>query len=272
MPKVLSQEQVDFYNAEGYLSPFPCVSRDEARAMRDQIGRFEREEGKSIAEFHFKSHLYLKWSYELSRSPAVLDVLEDLIGPNILVFASKFWIKGGRDGSYVSWHQDSAYFGLEPHDEITAWIALTDANVRNGCMKVLPGSHRAPAQTHVETYHEKNLLARGQAIEGLDDSRSVDMELEAGQFSLHNERTVHGSPPNDTDDVRIGLGLFYIPTHVRSTLGRRTACLVRGVDEYNHWDPDPVPRYDRDPIILEHMQAAHKGYVDTSIPQEAEAS
>lgn len=272
MPKVLSQGQVDFYNAQGYLSPFPCVSRDEARAMREEVERFEREEGKSLAEFHFKSHLYLKWSYELSRSPAVLDVIEDLIGPNILVFASKFWIKGAGDGTYVSWHQDSAYFGLDPHDEVTAWIALTDANVRNGCIKVVPGSHAGPAQSHVETYHEKNLLARGQAIEGLDDSQAVDLELEAGQFSLHHERTVHGSLSNHSDDVRIGLCLFYIPTHVRSTLGRRTACLVRGVDEYNHWDADPIPRYDRDPVILELLHAAHKGYVDPSIAQEAEVS
>jgi len=200
----------------------------------------------------------------------MLFVIEDLIGPNILAFASKFWIKRGGDGTYVSWHQDSAYFGLEPHDLVTAWVALTDSTVDNGCMKVIPGSHLGPAHSHVETYHDKNLLARGQAIEGIDDSLAVDLTLEAGQFSRHHERIVHGSLANRTGEARIGLALFFIPTHVCSTLGRRTASLVRGVDDYGHWDPDPAPRFDRDPLILDHMRAAHARYHDRSVAQEAE--
>ncbi len=239
--------------------------------MRDALDVFEREEGMSAGDIHFKGHLFFKWSYELALNPAILDAVEDLVGPDILVFASKFWIKGGGDGTYVSWHQDSAYFGLEPHDLVTAWIALTDANTGNGCMRVIPGSHRGAAHEHVETYHEKNLLARGQVIEGLDETGAADMELEAGQFSLHHERIVHGSLPNGTDDARIGLALFYIPTHVRSTIGRRTACLVRGADAHGHWDADPVPTIDRDPKILEYVRAAHRRYTDPAVSQEAAA-
>lgn len=271
MTQSLNRDQIDFFRAQGYLSPLPCLSHAETLAMRNSLDRFEREDGKSAASFHMKGHLYFTWSHELSRNPAILDAVEGLIGPNILVFASKFWIKGGRDGAYVSWHQDSAYFGLDPHEQVIAWVALTDSTKSNGCVRVLPGSHRGPAHSHTETYHEKNLLARGQAIEDIDESTAVDMELGAGQFSIHHEHTVHGSLPNHTDEPRIGLAFFYIPAHVRSTIGRRTACLVRGVDEYGHWDADPVPRFDRDPVILEHMYAAHERYVDRSIAQESEA-
>lgn len=269
MPKVLTDEQVAFYKAQGYLFPLPCLEPDEVAWMRGELDRFEREEGMSAGRFHFKGYLFFKWSYALASNPAILDAVEDLIGPNILVFASKFWIKGPSDGAYVSWHQDSAYFGLEPHELVAAWVALTDSTRTNGCVRVLPGSHLGPSHSHVETYHEKNLLARGQAIEGLDESRAVDLELKAGQFSLHHERLVHGSLPNGTGDPRIGLTLFYIPSHVRSTLGPGTARLVRGVDAHGHWKPDPAPARDRDPMILDYMRRQHDRYVDPTVPQEA---
>ena len=270
MPKVLTDEQVAFYGTQGYLFPLPCLSADEAAWMRGELDRFEREEGMSAGRFHFKGYLFFKWSFELASHPAILDAVEDLIGPNILVFASKFWIKGGGDGSYVSWHQDSAYFGLEPHELIGAWVALTDSTRANGCVRVLPGSHLGPSHSHVETYHDRNLLARGQAIEGLDESIAVDMELRAGEFSLHHERMVHGSLPNESGAPRIGLAFFYIPTHVRSTLGLGTARLVRGVDDYGHWKPDPAPARDRDPAIMDYMRAQHDRYTDPTVPQEAQ--
>jgi non-haem Fe2+, alpha-ketoglutarate-dependent halogenase len=266
---MLSSEQVEFYKSQGYLSPLRGIAGDKAHWMQGELDRFERERGFSAGSIHFKGHLVFKWSYDLACSAQVLDAVEDVIGPDILVFASKFWIKGGGDGTFVSWHQDSAYFGLEPHDLVTAWVALTDANRDNGCMQVIPGSHLGTAQTHNETYDPKNLLARGQKIEDIDASDAVFMELKAGEFSLHNERTVHGSLANNTDSPRIGLALFYIPTHVKSTLARRTACLVRGEDKYGYWDADPIPRHDFDPVVMKLVDQAREGYVDPSIAQEA---
>ncbi len=266
---MLSTDQIAFYNSQGYLSPLQGISGDRARWMQGELDRFEQERGMSAGSIHFKGHLVFKWSYDLACSPEILDAVEDVIGPDILAFASKFWIKGGGDGTFVSWHQDSAYFGLDPHDLVTAWVALTDSHRGNGCMRVIPESHLGKAQTHEETYHEKNLLARGQKINDLDDSNAVDLELKAGEFSLHNERTVHGSLANDTESARIGLGLFYIPTHVRSTLARRTACLVRGEDKYGHWDADPIPRHDYDPVVMELVDLARETYIDPTIAQEA---
>ncbi len=271
LPKTLNRDQIEFYERNGYLFPFRCLASGETDAMRDSLDAFERDEGYSVGSLHFKGLLCLRWSWELARSAAILDSVEDLIGPDILVFASKFWIKGGGDGSFVSWHQDSADFGLAPHDLVAAWVALTDSTPDNGCMRVIPGSHLGAAQTHVETYHDKNLLARGQTIEGIDESAAVDLVLGAGEFSLHHERMLHGSLPNRSDGQRIGLTLFYIPTSVRSTVGRRTASLVRGVDEYGHWDDDPEPLRDRDPEILAHMRAAHARYHDRAVSQEAQA-
>ncbi|MEC8532153.1 MAG: phytanoyl-CoA dioxygenase family protein, partial [Pseudomonadota bacterium] len=164
---------------------------------------------------------------------------------------------------------DSAYFGLEPNELVTVWLALTDSEPENGCLRVIPGTHRGKIYSHVETFDKKNLLARGQSIKVIDSSDAVDLVLRAGQFSCHHERIVHGSDANDTDDIRIGLGLFYFPAHVRSTIGRRPAALVRGVDKYGHWDADPVPSVDRDAVVYAHVKAAGERYTDPQYDQES---
>lgn len=269
MPKVLTEDQIAFYRDNGYLAPFDGIDASEAGAMCADLHAFEREEGIRASEIVVKGHLCFRRSYEFSRHPRILDVVEDLIGPNIYALSSRFWMKPGRDGSYVSWHQDSAYFGLEPNELVTVWLALTDSTPENGCVRVIPGTHRGKIHSHVETYDDKNLLARGQSIEEIDDSGAVDLVLKAGQFSCHHERIVHGSDANDTDDMRIGIGIFYFPAHVRSTIGRRPASLVRGVDAHGHWDADPVPTEDRDARVLAHVQEAGRRYVDPQYAQQA---
>lgn len=269
MPHVLTEDQIAQYHKEGYVFPFDAIEADDLAEVKEAMDRFEADQGASVGSMHFKGHLCLQWSERVTRHPAILDAVEDLIGPNLMVFASRYWIKQGGDDSYVSWHQDAAYFGLDPHECVTVWLALTDASIEAGCMRVMPGSHEWGPQSHNETFNEKNLLARGQVIEGLDDDKGVFMPLKAGQFSLHQERLIHGSPPNMTNNPRVGLALFYIPTHVRSTIGRRTATLVRGIDEFGHWDPDPLPEQDGDPRVLAHIGAAHTRYTDPEVDQEA---
>ncbi len=199
---------------------------------------------------------------DVARHPRILDAVEDLIGPNLLLFTSTLWPKDGKDGRFVSWHQDSAYFGLDPHQEVTAWVAFTASNRENGCVRVMPGSHLGVDYTHDETHEPDNLLIRGQTIRGLDETKAANLELNPGQFSLHQERTVHGSLANQSTTRRIGYALFFIPTHVRSTLGRRTALLVRGRDDYRFWDPDPVPRFDDDPLIDAFISRTFQQYRD----------
>ena len=248
MAKILTASDLGLFRRDGYLCPLPCFSEGEAGATLRVLEDFEIRHGGFGKRLRFKAHLRLAALMAIARHPSILDAVEDLIGPNILLFTSTLWPKDGGDGRFVSWHQDSAYFGLDPHAEVTAWIALTASNRANGCVRVMPGSHRGIDYSHDETHAPDNLLIRGQTIRGLDESQAADLELRPGEFSLHQERTVHGSLPNPSATRRIGYALFFIPTHVRSTLGRRSALLVRGRDDHRFWDPDPVARCDDDPV------------------------
>jgi non-haem Fe2+, alpha-ketoglutarate-dependent halogenase len=193
--------------------------------------------------------LIFTWANDLIRRPTILDAVEDILGPNLLVWSTSFFIKGARDPSYVSWHQDSTYWGLSHPDVVTAWLALSASIVENGCMRVIPGSHLKDQLPHQDTFAENNLLTRGQEVMvEVDAADAVDVELQPGEFSLHHVRLVHGSDPNPADYRRIGYAIRYIPTYVRQTEGPRDcATLVRGVDNYNHFDMEPAPKADLDP-------------------------
>ena len=137
---------------------------------------------------------------------------------------------------------------------ISAWLAVSDAPLESGAMKFLPGSHRWEQVKHRDTYHENNLLTRGQEIAvEVDESQAVDVPLMAGEISLHHVRLVHGSQPNTTNDRRIGLSIRYIPTYVRQVKVKDSAMLVRGVDEHGNFDWEPEPQGDADEAAI----AAH---------------
>jgi non-heme Fe2+,alpha-ketoglutarate-dependent halogenase len=182
-----------------------------------------------------------------------------VIGPNILCWNTNFFIKEAASPGFVSWHQDAAYWGLEPEEVVSAWVALTHSNLESGCMKVIPGTHRESRIPHVDTFHKDNLLTRGQEVAvAVDESRAVDLVLEPGEISLHDIKLIHGSMPNLSRDRRIGLAIRYLPTHVRQTKERDSAMLVRGVDQYGHFDPEPRPARDLDEAAL----AAHARAVE----------
>src|ERR1700677_151997 len=236
MAKTLTDAQVTQFRDQGWLAPLRAVDTARAAECAAQIAAYETRMGESAnRSLKIKGHLAMPWLVELGRSPAILDVLEDLIGPDIMLFGASIFAKGGKDRAYVSWHQDSAYFGLDPHEEITVWVAFTQTTVENGALQVLPGTHLGPDLPHEETFAPDNMLARGQSLRIADDSNAVTIELQPGEFSLHHERMAHGSKQNRTAAPRIGFAFFYIPTHVRSTTGRHSATLVRGVDRYSHW-------------------------------------
>lgn len=271
VPKILSAAQLDRFRAEGYLHPLRAVSPATAREYRERIEAYERTVGHDANRtLKIKGYLAFPWLVDLARNPLILDAVEDILGPDILLFGASIFAKDARDPRYVSWHQDSAYFGLDPHRELTVWVAFTDSTLDMGCLKVMPGTHLGPDLHHVETYAKDNMLAKGQSIEGMDEDRAVPMELRAGEFSLHHERTAHASGANRSSDRRIGFAFFYIPTHVRSTLGRRPATLVRGVDRHGHWDQDNLPRFDLDPVAMKQLSSAWGEYRDGEIRQAAD--
>lgn len=272
MTKTLTDAQIARFHQHGWLAPLRVTEPAQAADWAARIAAYEAKMGESANRtLKIKGHLAMPWLVEVARSPAILDVIEDLIGPDIMLFGASIFAKGGKDRAYVSWHQDSAYFGLDPHEEITAWVAFTNSNAENGALQVLPGTHLGPDLVHEETYARDNMLARGQSLHIDDESSAVTIELKPGEFSLHHERTAHGSKPNGSAAPRIGFAFFYIPTHVRSTTGRRSATLVRGVDRYGYWDADPLPRYDLDPVAFAAMRAAWGQYRDGEVKQAAEA-
>ncbi len=263
MPKLLPPGAKEAYERDGYWFPVRVLSAAEAAANRARLEAYERVAGGPIgSNMRHKVHLLFTWAAELVRHPRILDAVEDLIGPDILCWTTNFFIKEPRDPAFVSWHQDSTYWGLEPHDVVTAWLALSDAPVASGAMKFLPGSHKQAQIPHRDTFHKDNLLTRGQevAVE-VDERQAIDVPLAAGEISLHHIRLVHGSKPNTTADRRIGLAIRYIPTYVRQTKVADSATLVRGTDGYRHFEAEPAPAADLDPAAL----AAHKRVMEKQI-------
>lgn len=271
MGKHLTAAQIAHFKEHGYCYPCDALSAEEAAACRVRLEAYERQAGHDANRtLKIKGHLAFPWLVDLGRNPRILDAVEDLIGPDILLFGASVFAKDGRDPRYVSWHQDSAYFGLTPHEEVTAWVAFTPANSVNGCLRVLPDSHRGPDMKHVETFARDNMLAKGQALEGIDEAKAVEMPLEAGQFSLHHERMAHSSLPNRSYDRRVGFAFFYIPTRVKSINAGARATLVRGVDSFGHFEPDDLPQTDLDPRAMAQLSATWGKYKDGETRQVAD--
>lgn len=266
----LSPEELARWNRDGFLHPFNALSTAEAAMRRAKLEDWERRSGQNVLKAcGLKAHLIFTWCHSVATHPAILDRVESIIGPDILIYSSSIWPKTPGDNKYVSWHQDSGYLGIDPADGLQAWVALSDSNTANGCLRILPGSHHNPDVVHEETFHPDNMVSRGQVIHGIPEEKAVDIELKAGQFSLHHERTFHASGPNNGGDRRIGYSILYIPASSRCTISRRGALLARGQDRWNNWDAEAPPVRDEDPAAFEYLTKAWAAFRDRSIPQGA---
>ena len=252
MTKILSDPQVDQFHKNGFLSAFPVLTVDHAMQHRDNLESFETENGGTLkGSLRFKNHLLFKWLSDLIRSPRILDTVEDIIGPDILVWSTDWWIKEANSPQFVSWHQDSQYWGLDTDKLVTVWVALSPSTIQSGCMRVLPGSHQGPDLMHEETFHNDNMLTRGQSISTIDENSAVNLVVDTGQAVLFAFRIAHASYPNQTNDRRIGLAIRYIPPDTRQLYSDQdSAALVRGKDNYNNFELEPEPRYDFDPVAV----------------------
>jgi non-heme Fe2+,alpha-ketoglutarate-dependent halogenase len=198
-----------------------------------------------------KSHLLFTWLAGLVRRSSILDTVEDLHGPDLLCWTTNFFIKEAADPAFVSWHQDSTYWGLSEPDVVTAWVAFTEATEANGAMEYIPGSHKLDQIPHRDTFAKHNLLTRGQEVMvQVDRSPRRIITLRPGEMSLHHVRLVHGSPPNPSNDRRIGFAIRYIPTMVAQLAGEDSATLVRGEDRHHHFISEPQPTRDLDPEFV----------------------
>jgi ectoine hydroxylase-related dioxygenase (phytanoyl-CoA dioxygenase family) len=233
------------FERDGYICPVPVLTPAETAGFRAcyddfaarHLDRLQALPPNQRWQVNSDTHFAFEWVDRLTRHPALLDAVERVIGPDILAWNSVWFVKMPGDPTYISWHQDGAYWGLEPMEVLTAWVALGPATRANGCMRVLPGSHRGPALKQRDTFAPDNALSRGQEIEvAVDEAQAVDLALEPGQMSMHHLWIVHGSDPNRSAVPRVGLAIRYVASQVRQRDGSRPlAMLVRGEDRHGHF-------------------------------------
>ena len=289
MGQFLTTAQISNYLSSGYHAPIQVFSAQEAAALRRSIETEEAARGPIFTEdrarpgdrfqgsYRFKSHLLFKWLADALRHPTILDAVEDLVGPDILCWTTHWFLKEAKAPQYVSWHQDSNYWGIETDRLVSVWLAVSASTLRSGCLRLLPGSHRTPPLTHVDTYAEDNMLTRGQTIMDIDESAAVNLELAPGQAALFDYGLAHASGPNESDDRRIGIGIRYMPTSARQSLSDwDCASLVRGEDRFSHFEHEPRPRCDFDPPAVAIQAKADEAqrkiyYRGAAPPQKASA-
>ena len=259
MPKFLSEDAIAQYRRDGYYFPVHLLDDDEVAACRSNLEACEAERGEPLSgPLRSKSHLLFTWVDVLMRHDMILDAVEDLIGGDILCWNTFFWIKEPQSQTFVSWHQDLRYWGLDNGELVTVWLALSPATQETGCMRVMPGSHEGDLLPHGDEYQEHNLLTRGQEISvEVEEAKAIAMPLQPGEFSLHNVRLAHASGPNCSRDRRIGLSLHYTPTYTKQIVGEwDSAALVRGSDRHGHFKHTPRPSRDFDPVAVEFHERA----------------
>ena len=225
--------------SDGFFCPITVMSETDANSYLRQL---EIAESKHFASDQFKmglrrySNLLLPFVDEITRKTEITDFIAEILGPNLLVLDAPFFIKEPNSSSFVSWHQDLHYWGLESDEEVTAWVALTPATTDNGCMRFIAGSQNQRIDHH-DTFHGDNLLTRGQeTLIKVDESTATDGQLLPGQMSIHHGRILHASHPNNTHERRIGIAVRYIPTHARQGPGSNmSAMLVRGEDRFHNF-------------------------------------
>jgi len=249
---MLDAAEVRRYAVEGYLPGRSLLSAEETAFYRAgcerHCGPVVQDGARRQSSNRVKPYLLFSWAADLVRHPRILDCVQSLIGPDIMVFHTTVWLKEPRSQTFVPWHQDATYFGLAPFDHVTAWVALTESTRENGCVQILPGSHTEGQRPHFDVPDPKAMLSRGQTLAAtIDDSRAVDLVLSAGDVSFHHTLAFHRSGINRGAERRIGVGISYIPTRVRHVGATRlSATLVRGKDTHGHFDLEPPPTADAD--------------------------
>ena len=235
MPGILSEQQIEQYERDGVLFPIEVLSLEEVSFFRAALEDLhERLHGIAKPQ---QPHLHFRWAYDLATHPAVLEVVEQILGPNLLVHSTTIFRKRPRDKSFVSWHQDGHDLGFNGPALVSAWIALSQSMTENGCLRVLPGSHRQQLPHAFTAVSEHNLLLSGLVVEHeVDELQAQDVILRPGQMSLHHVDLLHGSNANLSGKDRIGYAIRYIASHVKQTAWHYPVVLARGQYTEHHYD------------------------------------
>ena len=251
------------YQKDGFVYPIPVIDLKNATECRIKLEDVE----KKIGSLHYKSkvHTILNWVYQLAIDNNILDLVEKIIGPNILLHNATFIIKEANTPSHVSWHQDLTYWGFSHDDQVSVWLALSVANELSGAMQMIPESHTSGMIEHTTTNDKNNVLLQGQKVERVNEKNATLCSLLPGEASFHHGWTLHRSKPNRSSDRRIGLNFQYLATHVKQTKHNNdSAICVRGFDQYNNFKKDQLATKDLDPIALEKFIILDELYKNTA--------
>ena len=240
---MLSTDQISHYRNKGYLFPVSALTSSEAKEIREEIEKIEKKWPGALDGINRNYvHLISPILNKVCLNKNILDAVESIIGKNILICGTTLFIKEKNEKGFVSFHQDAKYIGLEPHNWVTVWLAVTDSNENNGCMRMLPGSHKDNLKYHEQKFDKNNLLTRGQTIENISLNETDPIILKAGEISLHHPLIVHGSGLNNSDDRRIGFVIqSYIGTNVNQVIGKMYVQKARGEDKYNYHEYSQIP-------------------------------
>ena len=257
----LSPEHAEQYWRDGYVFPLTVFPPDEAAGYRAELEAIEcdwltADLPQPLNTYkRVNAHCVLPLAARLAQDPRVLDVVENILGPDLMIWSAEFFVKEPRTNHIVGMHQDLTYWGLgETSDQVTAWIALSPATTQSGCMDFVAGSHKNPILPHNDTFSDNNLLSRGQEIAvDVAEEDKTHIELQPGQMSLHHGLTIHGSGPNISDDRRIGFAIRYLNPNARQQVAERDyAMMARGVDfsgNFIHYMP-PVANFSPESVKL----------------------
>ena len=252
-------EQLPEYEREGFLSPIPLLSVEEAKFYRGKLEELEGHLGGEVRRFDF-SHLFFDWAYDLAMHPVLLDYMEQLIGPEIFLQSVRIFNKPVGDPSFVTWHQDGRHSNLKSSSAPTVWIALSHSTRESGCLKVVSGSHNMGILKHSENYVEENLLTEGDIAEIIIQEEKVrHIELRPGEMSIHHVNTLHSSLPNNSKDRRLGFSMTFIsPVGEENSLRGIPARGKRQYPNLIHEFFKGRPTYSMEMGIAKHKELAKK--------------
>jgi len=236
-PPALTAEQIERFRTDGWISPIDVFSPAEAA---EQLAELEAAEaqwpGQLVDQNRNNAHLSFPFLADIATDERIVDCARALVGADIVLWSSVLFIKDSDSSAFVSWHQDATYMALEPANFVTAWVALSPSTIENGCVSVIPGTHRAGRRNHEDTFGADNILTRGQQVDDIDDTEAEHLTLAPGQMSLHHPWLVHGSQPNRSATRRVGFALqSYLGSDVRPTRGEHHVMHIAGAPVADHW-------------------------------------
>ena len=249
------------YQNEGIVFPIKVLDREDLLYFRRQYDKHKSLLGNDLNSNSFKQvHLHFSWAFELVTHPSILKHITPILGNDVLVHGSSVFSKQPRDKKFISWHQDGYYMKLKSYEYVSAWIALSESNKENGCMRVIPGTHKE-LLPHTEEPNLDNLLSSGLTLDWpVDETKALDVELSAGEMSLHHVNLVHGSNPNNSEKNRIGFAVRYISAAFTQELKHHKIVIATGKYDGSHFQILETPPESSLGNCILNQKIAHKRY------------